>query len=647
MYKHLLAIAVLAAAASLVPSTPAAAQGCGSKNPNCIVPLAPPGDASNRAASTLWVTQNAGGGGGAGVTSWNGRAGVVVPAANDYNFTQIGPGLLGFNQMPAIAANQTYINTGTTVAGVTIPNCVGNQQSLLYDNTAHTFSCNTISPIVGSVFGRSGNVTAQNGDYSFAQISGQITLTQMPTAPANSVFGNASGANQTIAVPSCSGTNQALTWTTNTGYGCATIAGSGGTPLPSIAADSVLGNPTATPTNSLVGMQFPACSNPNQALQYVIATHSFACVTISSSANAGGTNGQIQYNNNGPLGGFTMGGDATTNTTTGALTIAAGAVTNAKLATMPANTVKANATGTTAAPTDFGMPSCSAASSVLQWLSGTGFQCGTVGAAGANTQVQFNNAGALAGSPGLTWNGTVLSMTSWATPLCTSDANGVTCTSSTSVQPHIQLINTTNDNNSAVFDWFKGRGSQNGAVQSGDVIISLNAHGGNGSSSPVAAQFLGKAGELWTGTANGAFIDLTTTPLGATIPVIAMRVQPSGGVSIGAPLTDGGTGTLTLAGNPVPVRVASGTAALGTGAIASATCATAVTVAATGVATTDVVTASFNGDPTAVTGYIPLTTGMLVIIPYPTANNVNFKVCNNTSASITPGAITLNWRVVR
>jgi hypothetical protein len=59
------------------------------------------------------------------------------------------------------------------------------------------------------------------------------------------------------------------------------------------------------------------------------------------------------------------------------------------------------------------------------------------------------------------------------------------------------------------------------------------------------------------------------------------------------------------------------------------------------------VTASFNGDPTAVTGYIPATAGMLTIITYPTTNTFNAKVCNNTSSSITPGAITLNWRVVR
>jgi hypothetical protein len=57
--------------------------------------------------------------------------------------------------------------------------------------------------------------------------------------------------------------------------------------------------------------------------------------------------------------------------------------------------------------------------------------------------------------------------------------------------------------------------------------------------------------------------------------------------------------------------------------------------------------ADFNADPTGVTGYAPVTTGMLTIIKYPTSGTVNFKVCNLTSSSITPGAITLNWRVTR
>lgn len=95
------------------------------------------------------------------------------------------------------------------------------------------------------------------------------------------------------------------------------------------------------------------------------------------------------------------------------------------------------------------------------------------------------------------------------------------------------------------------------------------------------------------------------------------------------------------------VRVWSGTATLGTGAIASGACATDVTVSATGVSTSDVVLAGFNGKPTAITGYFPATAGMLTIISWPSANNVNFTVCNETVSSITPGAITLNWRVVR
>ena len=95
------------------------------------------------------------------------------------------------------------------------------------------------------------------------------------------------------------------------------------------------------------------------------------------------------------------------------------------------------------------------------------------------------------------------------------------------------------------------------------------------------------------------------------------------------------------------VNIASGTSALGTGAITSETCATVVITSATGVATTDVINWGFNGDPTGVTGYVPVTEGMLTIIAYPTANNVNYKVCNLTISSITPGAITLNWRVTR
>ena len=99
----------------------------------------------------------------------------------------------------------------------------------------------------------------------------------------------------------------------------------------------------------------------------------------------------------------------------------------------------------------------------------------------------------------------------------------------------------------------------------------------------------------------------------------------------------------------VPTRtIASGSKALATSEIASAACSAAQDGGtATGVATTDIINWTFNADPTSTTGYTPSANGMLTIISYPTTDHVNFKVCNNTSGAITPGAITLNWKVQR
>ena len=95
------------------------------------------------------------------------------------------------------------------------------------------------------------------------------------------------------------------------------------------------------------------------------------------------------------------------------------------------------------------------------------------------------------------------------------------------------------------------------------------------------------------------------------------------------------------------LTIAKGTAAMGTASISSGACATTVSVTAAGVATTDNIEADFNADPTSTTGFAPGGTGIQTIIKFPTANAVNFDVCNNTTSDITPGAVTLNWRVLR
>ena len=105
-------------------------------------------------------------------------------------------------------------------------------------------------------------------------------------------------------------------------------------------------------------------------------------------------------------------------------------------------------------------------------------------------------------------------------------------------------------------------------------------------------------------------------------------------------------------GSGVTHTIASGALALATSAIASAACQTITagsvnSVAATGVLITDSITYTPNGSIKAVTGYVPSTSGGLTITGYPTAGYVNFDVCNWSGGSITPGTVTLNWKVTR
>lgn len=95
--------------------------------------------------------------------------------------------------------------------------------------------------------------------------------------------------------------------------------------------------------------------------------------------------------------------------------------------------------------------------------------------------------------------------------------------------------------------------------------------------------------------------------------------------------------------------IGSGQIALGTASIPSNTCAPVVAPSGpvSGILLTDAVAWSFSTDPNLVQGYGVGSSGALSIWAFPVANNVNFRVCNLTSAPITPGAVTLNWIVTR
>ncbi len=110
---------------------------------------------------------------------------------------------------------------------------------------------------------------------------------------------------------------------------------------------------------------------------------------------------------------------------------------------------------------------------------------------------------------------------------------------------------------------------------------------------------------------------VTPSPSGATTPTFAQTVAPSG------------------------------TQVLGTTLITSGGKSTVISTAVLGVLATDNIIADFNTDPSGVTGYAPSASGMLTIIKWCSAGHINFYQYNNTGSSITPGAMTLNYLVVR
>ena len=163
-------------------------------------------------SGTQWAPQNPA----VSVASIFGRTGAVTAQSGDYGFAQIG-GTVAGSQLPPAGGDLSGTLTAATVTklqgwpmGATAPQ---SGQHLTWNGTQWAPE----NPLLSSVFGRSGAVTAQSGDYTFSQIGGTVASSQLPGAGGD-LTGSLSAATVTRLQGSAVATatpqpGQNLTWT--------------------------------------------------------------------------------------------------------------------------------------------------------------------------------------------------------------------------------------------------------------------------------------------------------------------------------------------------------------------------------------------------------------------------------------------------
>lgn len=134
---------------------------------------------------------SSGGGGGdssAGVSSFNGRSGIVVPLTGDYSYSMISgtptnatssvAGLMSAADKAKLDGIDTGATKNTATATINAAGLMSATDKAKLDNLVAQSESATAG--VSSFNGRSGAVTPQAGDYSFSLLSGAVDLTQLP-----------------------------------------------------------------------------------------------------------------------------------------------------------------------------------------------------------------------------------------------------------------------------------------------------------------------------------------------------------------------------------------------------------------------------------------------------------------------------------
>lgn len=172
--------------------------------------------------------------GGGAVASVFGRSGAVMAQTGDYSFPQIA-GTVASGQLPAASGDLGGTLTAATVTGIQsrpVANTAPDSgQALLWNGSQWTPGTVTGSGAVTSVFGRSGVITAQTGDYSFGQIAGFLGSSQLPAAGGDLggtlTSATVTGIQSRPVANTAPANGQALLWN-GSQWAPATVSGAGG-----------------------------------------------------------------------------------------------------------------------------------------------------------------------------------------------------------------------------------------------------------------------------------------------------------------------------------------------------------------------------------------------------------------------------------